>query len=79
MRKCQKGQFWPNFPVLVAVQCATDFNNMHYSGLRRQRAFHKKCFSKMKKNQLTLSHWKKHKTPKLHSKQVAKGYNLFPL
>ena len=45
----KKADLGPIFPGLVAVLCATDFHKMYHFGLRRQRAFHKKCFSKIKK------------------------------
>ena len=45
----KKADFCPIFPGLVAVLCETDFNSMHHSRLRRQRAFNEKCFSKITK------------------------------
>ena len=37
----KKADLGPIFPGLVAVLCATDFNNMHHSGLRKKRAYQK--------------------------------------
>ena len=69
----KKAYFGSTFPGLVTVLCVTDFNNMHDFGLRRQRAFHKKFFSKIKK--FNSLYCVMYRTEKKRKKDIEESYH----